>query len=145
MTSQRYFPVKCPKNVAVSMVGDIKVAIRRRTTDLQSETLLPIVNSSDQNLLWKCIRRAHVDGNENKIHFSSDRTSGRLGEGTYAIFSPKSNLSVRLYTAGCGKCNLALEKPVKHKTGKRMKVWRVWKVFTQVHVWIHCLSKYLRL
>ena len=120
-TSQKYFLVRCPRNVAVSTVGDIKVATRRRTTDLQSETHLPIVNSSDHNLLWKAIRRAHVDKNENKIHYFSDRTTARLNEGPYAIFSPKSNLSVRLYTAGCGKCNLALEKPVKHKTGRRKK------------------------
>ena len=62
--SQKPFPVKCPKNMAVDLIGDIKMSIKRKPTDLQIESYMPIISSKDSSFLWKIIRDAHVDTNK---------------------------------------------------------------------------------
>ena len=119
--SQRFYPAKNPKSIATMRVAGITTTIRRRTSDLETQSVMPIVSFKDINLVWKIIRHHHSDDNESKIHFSADRVVARIATCPYAIFCSKINMIARIFEAGCGVCNMTKDKKVRHEQGKRLK------------------------
>ena len=119
--SQRFYPPKNPKGIAIMKVAGITTTIRRRTNDLEVQSFLPVISFKDTGLVWKVIRHHHSDNNESKIHFSSDRVVARIATCSYAIFCSKINMITRLFEAGCGVCNMTKDRKIKHEQGKRLK------------------------